>query len=424
MVFMGPETWVPGSETGHVVYPMWNAVNTVDGTNYSRPVATTVDTSIQNDYGLLETDAFTGHPLGEFWRVRECTTNKGFDHGGWFWHRELKDIPIEYRMDLYYRTVGLGANTIINLPPDKKGLIDQDTVKAAKVFGDEIKRCFSTPVAQTNGIQSGNIVELTWDKPCHIDHVVTMENIANGQKVSKYILEAFVDGKWQNLKSRNKQLAAHYKPEIYNPDPGFETIGHKKIDRINSVYTNRIRFRCLDAVTEPVEIRKLAVYNVFERTLDLKVEKTAYLGQLPFTNVHFDNRSYSFPGFDPRCQEILGGKQYDHSIKLYPYRKNGPGSVTFFLDILPVQHKTFKATIGLPDSVAVGRGSVDFGVELMHENQWKEVYRSKVFNGGDLPEDIEVDLNGAQAIRLLTGDAADGINTDHATWGNPRLTDF
>jgi alpha-L-fucosidase len=251
-----------------------------------------------------------------------------------------------------------------------------------------------------------------------------MENIANGQKVSKYILEAFVDGKWQKLKSRNLQLAAHDKPEIFNPDPGFKTIGHKKIDRVNSVCTNRIRFRCLDAVAEPVEIRKLAVYNVFERTLDLKVEKVAYLGQLPFTNVHFDNRLYSFPGFNLGCQEMLGKKEYDHSIRLYPYKKNEPGSVTFFLDVLPVQYKTFKATIGLPDSVAVGRGSVDFCVELMHENQWKEAYRSKVFKGGHQPEDIEVNINGAQALRLLTGDAGDGINTDHATWGNPRLIKF
>lgn len=32
MVFMGPETWVRGNGTGHVVYPMWNSVNAVDGT--------------------------------------------------------------------------------------------------------------------------------------------------------------------------------------------------------------------------------------------------------------------------------------------------------------------------------------------------------------------------------------------------------
>ena len=421
MVFMGPDTWVPGNETGHVVYPMWNAVNTVDGTGYSRPAATTADASVQNDYGLLETDVNTGHPLGKFWRVRECTTSKGFDHGGWFWHRGLRDVPIEYRVDLYCRTVGLGANTIINLPPNTKGLIDENTVKAAKAFGDEIKRRFSTPVAQTKGLQVGNVVELKWDKPCHIDHIITMENIVNGQKVSKYVLEAFVEGQWQALKPRNLQLAANYRPDVFNPDPGFETIGHKKIDRVNSVFTNRIRFRCLGAVVEPVEIRSLAVYNVYERILDLKDGQPAYLGQLPFVDVHFDTQSYSFPGFTPRSKEKLGGKEYEHSIKLYPYKEGVPGSVTFFVDVLPVQYKKFKATIGLPDRLTAGRGSADFRVELMHNNQWKEVYRSKVFKGGDSPEEIDIDLNGAEALRFRTTDAGDGLNSDHATWADAKL---
>lgn len=422
MVFMGPDTWVPGNETGHVVYPMWNAMNTVDGTRYSRPAETTADASVENEYGLLETDVFTGHPLGKFWRVRECTTSKGFDHGGWFWHRGLRDIPIEYRVDLYCRTVGLGANTIINLPPNQKGLIDEKTVRAAKAFGEEIDRRFSTPVARTDGIEQGDVVELTWDKPCHIDHVIIMENIANGQKVSKYVLEAFVDGEWEVLKPRNLQLAAHYKPEVFNPDPGFETIGHKKIDRVNSVLTDRIRLRCLDAVAEPVEIRSLAVYNVYERVLGLEDGQPAYLGQLPFTDMHFDTRHYQLSGFTPRCKETLGGQEYPHSVKLYPYSEEEPNSVTFFLDVLPVRYATFRSTIGLPDRLAPGKGSVDFQVERMHNGQWQEVFRSKVFRGGDAPEEIEVELKGAEALRLRTTDAGDGRNSDHATWGDPRLT--
>ena len=199
-VLMGPHTWVPGNESGHVVYPMWNAVNTVDGTKYSRPAATKTDSSVMNDDGLLETDANTGHPYGEFWRVRECPVKKPFDHGGWFWHKGLRHIPFEARIDFYYRTVGLGANININLPPNKEGLIPDETVKAVAAFGKEINRRFSKPVAQTSGIKSGDVVELKWDKPCHIDHVITMENIANGQKIAKYVLEAYIDGKWQELK--------------------------------------------------------------------------------------------------------------------------------------------------------------------------------------------------------------------------------
>ena len=71
MVFMGPDSWVPGNESGHVVYPMWNAVYTKDGTKHSRPAATLGDADTENDYGLLETAVRRGDPHGNFWRVRE-----------------------------------------------------------------------------------------------------------------------------------------------------------------------------------------------------------------------------------------------------------------------------------------------------------------------------------------------------------------
>ena len=421
MVFMGLDTWVPGNETGHVVYPMWNAVNTADGTKFSRPAATTASSLVENDYGLLETDAYTGHPLGEYWRVRECTTSKGFDHGGWFYHRGLRDIPMDYRVDLYCRTVGLGANTIINLPPNKEGRIDEKTVEAAKAFGKEIKRRFSTPVAKTEGIQRGRVVELAWEEPCHIDHIITMENIVNGQKVSRYLLEASVNGHWQALKPRNLQLASHHDTSAFNPNPGFETIGHKKIDRVNSVFTNRIRFRCLDAVVDPIEIRSLAAFNVYERILHLEAGKPAYLAQLPFVDVYFDTRHYAFPGFTPQCEETLGGMPCPHSVRLFPYEKETPASVVYFLDVLPVPYDKFLSVIGMPDRLAAGKGSVEFCVDLMHDNQWKEVYRSRVFRGGDAPESIAIELKGAEALRLRTTDADDGVNSDHATWGKPRL---
>ena len=260
-LMMGPDTWVPGNEGGYVVYPMWNAVNTTDGTVYGRPAETKADSSVPNNYGLMETGVSTGHPLGKFWRSRECTTNTGFHHGGWFWHpddvRRTYARTLPEHINLYYRTIGLGASAIINLPPDQRGLVPDDIVASAKVFGDEIKQRFAHPIAELKGVTSGNTVELAWQTPTEINTIVTMENIANGQKIAKYTLEAFVDGQWKLLKPVNKLKGR--KP--YNSNPSYETIGQKKIDRIEPVTTNRIRFRCLESVVEPVELRSLMVFN-------------------------------------------------------------------------------------------------------------------------------------------------------------------
>ncbi len=148
-------------------------------------------------------------------------------------------------------TVGLGANTIINLPLDTTGRIPDDISAAAKALGDEIRKRFSNPIAQAKGVMVGDTIELTWRTPTEINTIVIMENIAHGQKVVKYSLEAFVDGRWQALEPRNRLISQ--KP--YTGNPGYETIGHKKIDRVKPVTTNRIRFRAVETIAKPVELR-------------------------------------------------------------------------------------------------------------------------------------------------------------------------
>lgn len=259
MVFMGPETWVPGNESAEVVYPMWNAVHTLDGTKYTRPAPNDGDVDTENDYGLLEGEVRTGHPLGAYWRARECPTSKEFHSGGWFWHPHTRAKELPEHIDIYYRSVGLGANVVINLPPDTRGLIPDDIVAAAKAFGDEIKKRFGNPIAESDAIPEGNTFELSWEEPQEINTVVMMEQIANGQKVVRYNLEAYVDGKWVALQHAN--TFPNSKPP-YNPNPGYETIGHKKIDRVESVVTSKIRFTSLESVLDlPVELRKMQVFN-------------------------------------------------------------------------------------------------------------------------------------------------------------------
>jgi len=258
-LMMGPDTTTPGNENGNVVYPMWNAINTQDGTIYSRGTKTKADHSIPNNYGLLETDVLTGNPFGRFWRSREADTNVGFETGGWFWHPgQTSARALAQHISLYYRTVGLGTNLIINLPPDDRGLIQDDLAAAAKALGDEIERRFAHPIAESGSIPAGDTVELAWEKPARIDTVVSMENIADGQKIAAYTLEAQVNDQWIALVPANRFPGM--KPP-FNADPGFETIGHKKIDRIEPVTTNRIRFRCLKSVAQPVELRRLAVFD-------------------------------------------------------------------------------------------------------------------------------------------------------------------
>lgn len=257
LIILGPHIWVTGNEAGHVTYPLWNAVNTKDDTLFTRPRGTEKNPGAAEAFGMLETDVYTGHPFGKFWRPIEAVTDKPFGRGRWFWragttHGNSGEKIVD---SFYHSSVGLGANLMINFAPDQRGLVPDDQVKGAAGFAKALKERFSNLIAETKGVTTGDTVELSWDQPQEIHYVVLMENIANGQKIAAYTLEAWVDGQWQVLKSRN--------PAGFNKKSpaGYETIGHKKIDRLVPVTTNKVRFRCLNAVTQPVEIRSMAVYG-------------------------------------------------------------------------------------------------------------------------------------------------------------------
>ena len=66
-----------------------------------------------------------------------------------------------------------------------------------------------------------------------------MENIAEGERVREYIVEAMVDQEWTEI--------CH----------GF-SIGHKRIERFETIKASQVRFRCVSSIAVPL-IQSLAV---------------------------------------------------------------------------------------------------------------------------------------------------------------------
>ena len=95
-------------------------------------------------------------------------------------------------------------------------------------------------MAETSG--NGNVVVLELTQATRIDHVITMENIVEGERVREYVVEGLVGEQWQELCRGT-------------------SIGHKKIDQFSPKEVTKIRWRCLKSVAEP-RIRRLAVYAV------------------------------------------------------------------------------------------------------------------------------------------------------------------
>lgn len=77
----------------------------------------------------------------------------------------------------------------------------------------------------------------------------------------------------------------------------------------------------------------------------------------------------------------------------------------------------FTASVGVDDEVGA-RGSVVFQVLV----DGKSAYDSGVLRGTDGPRAVNVDVSGARELRLIVGDAGDGVAYDHADWVNAKLS--
>ena len=224
MVFQGPQAtirWV-GNEGGYAPYPAWNAV---DGN----------DPTVQAGHST----ARHGDPDGDRWLPNECDTTIRTHY--WFWNSQsVDDIKtLDHLMDLYHRSVGHGGVFLLNANPNRSGLIPKADMKRYAEFGAEITRRFGKSIAETTGRGEG--VQLSLSQPTAVDHVITMEDFLEGERVREYLVEAPVGGKWKTIAEGT-------------------AIGHKKIDRFEPVKVSMIRLRIIKAAATPL-IRKLAVYS-------------------------------------------------------------------------------------------------------------------------------------------------------------------
>jgi alpha-L-fucosidase len=236
--FQGPRAGIrwPGTEKGILPYPAWNAVGRRDALSG-------------------KATAIHGRTDGESWLPMECDTPIR-DHY-WMWEaggeKYLKSV--ETLVNTYYRSVGHGGVLLLNSTPDTRGLIPEPDAQRAAEFGAEIRRRFGKSLAETSG--TGAIIELDLGNLENVDHVLLMENIAEGERIYDYRVEGFDATGWRELCRGS-------------------SIGHKKIDFFKTAQVRKLRFRCLNSCNTPL-IRRFAAFHVgtipaFDRNEAVSIE--------------------------------------------------------------------------------------------------------------------------------------------------------
>lgn len=111
--------------------------------------------------------------------------------GNWFWRTDDLDTlkSLEHLLGIYYRSVGLGAGLLLNVPPDRRGRLDAHDRSRLLEFGAEVRRRFSdgTPARLT---ADNGVVRASFDSPVRLDHLVLEEDLTSGQRISGHEVRA------------------------------------------------------------------------------------------------------------------------------------------------------------------------------------------------------------------------------------------
>ena len=194
---------------------------------------------------------------GDVWCPGETNTSI---RPGWFYHETENEHvkSLSKLMDTYYKSVGRNSTLLLNFPIAPNGRIHPNDSLRGIAFKKMIDEVFKTNLVEKAKIQTkASETIIDFGKPTVFNRFLAEEDIALGQRVKKFTLEALVDGKWQSLKDAL----------VENGD-GLTTIGHRRIICFPTVKATQLRFTITDAKAEPI-IKKMGVYLAPELNADI-----------------------------------------------------------------------------------------------------------------------------------------------------------
>ena len=122
---------------------------------------------------------------------------------GWFYHADQDERvrSLANLVNIYYRSVGCNSVLLLNIPPDKRGLIHEVDVQRIKELSTYIGKTFANNYVE-NGNQSwvaetGQSKEYNVKAGSMVNTFLIQEDIAQGQRVEDFLVEVYSNGAWQ-----------------------------------------------------------------------------------------------------------------------------------------------------------------------------------------------------------------------------------
>ena len=152
---------------------------------------------------------------------------------GWFYHAEEdgKVKSLKHLSDIYFQSVGYNSVLLLNIPPDRRGLIHEADIKRLKEFADYRQQTFADNRVK-NGRKcwcatSGSEIVYTLKAKSEINLVMLQEDITKGQRVEAFTVEALTDKGWKEVGKGT-------------------TIGYKRMLRFPVVKASQLRVKIVE----------------------------------------------------------------------------------------------------------------------------------------------------------------------------------
>jgi alpha-L-fucosidase len=226
---IGPDIRWVGNESGFAGKTNWNYLDTA---GFKRGAG-----------GPSQDTLNQGNINGKNWIPAECDVSI---RPGWFYHKE-EDEKVktpEQLFDLYLKSVGRGSTLLLNVPPDRRGLINEHDSASLIEFRKLREQNFSKPVASKSfaGLAQTNVYTVKIAKPSTINCVVVKETIQSGQKIKSFTIRLKKGG------------------QIVKELEG-TTVGRKRILSFETVEADAIELTVTDAKSKP-SLTEVSAYKI------------------------------------------------------------------------------------------------------------------------------------------------------------------
>ncbi len=267
----GPDVRWVGSESGYGRTTEWSVI----------PLPTAPEhfnwPDMHGDLGALE----QLKPGSHLWWYPAETNVTILANGQWFWAHDKHPRPVTQLVDVFYSSIGRNGNLILNLSPDRRGLVPDEQVTALGQMAEIVRDTFATNLAAGAHLSADHAapghraaaaldgklgtwweaapgrtdgtLTLKLPKPASFDVVSLQEAVdQRGQRIASFAIETWNGAAWVAA----QKIASDT----------LTTVGHRRLIRLQwPVTTDRVRIRITGARLAP----SLAEVGLYKQSVAL-----------------------------------------------------------------------------------------------------------------------------------------------------------